>query len=301
MVSDVEAHLPTFIIIGAMKCGTTSLHLHLKKHPDISMSAKKETDYFLGPDVHQNSLEWYASQFDPAKSIRGESSTNYTKIYLYPGVPERIHAMVPDVQLVFTARDPISRIASDWMHNRSNGRETRTFAKAIRQDPKYVDTSSYARQLAPYVELFGRDKLLIVDAQTLKDDTDDAVRTVVEFVGAKTDVPLDTSKVHHVTERKTEPSSAHRQLRRLGLHENRAAAKLVDALPGRFRARQPVVPTAGRGRGPGAVARSAGRRCRRVPPPERPAVRPLAGLRSGQAIQSIMRRASSGPASSWMK
>ena len=240
MVSDVEAHLPTFIVIGAMKSGTSSLHQYLKKHPDISMSTKKETDYFLGPDVHENDLEWYASQFDPEKSIRGESSTNYTKIYLYPGVPERIHAMVPDVQLVFTARDPISRIASDWMHNRSNGRETRTFTKAIHQDPKYVDTSSYARQLAPYVELFGRDKLLILDAQALKDDTADVVRSVVDFVGARPEVELDTSRVHHMTERKTEPAFVHRQMRRMGLSENGRASKVVNRLPERFRARRPV-------------------------------------------------------------
>lgn len=240
MVGNIEAHLPTFIIIGAMKSGTTSLHLHLKKHPDISMSQKKETDFFLGTEVHQNDLEWYASQFDPERPVRGESSTNYTKAVLYGGVPERIHAVVPNVQLVFSARDPISRIASDWMHNRAKGRETRPFSAAIRQDPKYVDTSSYARQLAPFVELFGRDKLLIVDAQALRDDTAEVVRTVVDFVGARTEAALDTTRVYHVSEKKTEPSFVHRQMRRRGISEDGRASKLASTLPERFLARRPV-------------------------------------------------------------
>jgi len=240
MVADVEAHLPTFIIIGAMKSGTTSLHLYLKQHPDISMSRKKETDFFLGPEVHDRDLDWYASQFDPEKPVRGESSTSYTKRFLYPGVPERIHEVVPKAQLVFSVRDPISRIVSDWIHNRSHGRETRPFSKAIRQDPKYVDTSSYARQLAPYLELFGRDRLLVVDANELQEHTDDVVRTVVEFVGARPDATVDTSRAFHVSKRKTEPAPVHRQLRRLGLHESRAANALVDALPERVRARRPV-------------------------------------------------------------
>ena len=241
MVGNVEAHLPTFITLGAMKAGTTSLHLHLKKHPDISMSQKKETDFFLGPAVHQNDLEWYASQFDPEKPVRGESSTNYTKAVLYPGVPERIHALLPEVQLIFSARDPIVRIASDWMHNRAKGRETRTFSTAIRQDPKYIDTSSYARQLAPFIELFGPDKLLIIDAQALRDETADVVRTVVEFVGARPEVPLDTSRVYHVSQKKTEPSFVHRQMRRHGLPEDGRVATMVNRLPERYLSRRPVV------------------------------------------------------------
>lgn len=241
MTSNLEAHLPTFLIIGAMKSGTTSLHLHLKKHPDISMSTKKETDFFLGPEVHDNSLEWYASQFDPEKPVRGETSTSYTKSVLYGGVPTRIHAMLPDVKLVFTARDPIARITADWMHNRAHGRETRSFSKAIRQDPKYVDTSSYAHQLMPFVELFGRDNLLILDAVALRDETAESVRTVADFVGARPDVPLDTSRIYHVTEKKTEPAPMHRQMRRLGLDEDGRVAKVVNRLPERFRARRPVV------------------------------------------------------------
>ena len=224
-----------------MKSGTTSLHLHLKKHPDISMSKKKETDFFLGPEVHDNSLEWYASQFDPEKPFRGETSTSYTKDALYPGVPTRIHALLPNVKLVFTARDPIARISADWMHNRAHGRETRSFAKAIRQDPKYVDTSSYAHQLKPFVELFGRDNLLILDAVALRDETAESVRAVVDFVGARPDVPLDTTKVYHVTEKKTEPAPVHRQMRRLGLSEKGRTARLVNRLPERFLARRPVV------------------------------------------------------------
>lgn len=176
--------LPTFLIIGAMKAGTTSLHGYLSKHPDVSMSTVKETNFFLDETRTPRRFDWYARQFDPARPVRGETSPNYAKRQIWSGVPDRIAATVPDVRLVFIARDPIRRIMSQYVHNVAHGRERRTFAHAIRKDRNYVATSRYAYQLEPYIERFGRDRILVLDSVALRDETTTTVRTVLDFVGA---------------------------------------------------------------------------------------------------------------------
>ena len=70
--------LPDFIIIGAMKCGTTSLHHYLSLHPDISVSRRKELDFFVAEENWARGLAWYESQFPDKGKVRGEASPKYT-------------------------------------------------------------------------------------------------------------------------------------------------------------------------------------------------------------------------------
>src|SRR5207244_8421308 len=86
------AMLPTFLVIGAMKSGTTSLYRYLQAHPDVFMSEQKELNYFT-QGANQNwekGLAWYQAQFEQAGKARavGEASTNYTKYPQFQGVPE---------------------------------------------------------------------------------------------------------------------------------------------------------------------------------------------------------------------
>ena len=78
--------LPTFIVIGAMRAGTTSLHSYLALHPDVFMSAKKELNFFKSDGEFSKGVEWYSAQFDGSFPVRGESSPNYTKYPVATGV-----------------------------------------------------------------------------------------------------------------------------------------------------------------------------------------------------------------------
>lgn len=228
--------LPTFIIIGAMKAGTTSLFRHLATHPDISVSTTKETDFFLGRHEYERGLDWYRSLFDPEKPVRGEASPNYTKLSLARhDVAEAIAAVVPDVRLIFSARDPIDRLVSHWMHNAAHGREQSSFGRAIRRDDKYVDASRYAYQLAPFVHVFGRERILILDSDDLRDATEAAVHRTLEFIGARTDVTLRTGQVHHRSDSKTMPSVLDQRVRAGRLHD-----VLARRLPERWTGRRAV-------------------------------------------------------------
>ncbi len=109
--------LPTFVIIGAQKCGTTALHSYLARHPEISMSRPKELDFFVAEKNWDRGLDWYRQRWNgPDKPIRGESSPNYTAYPNFDGVPERMVELLPDIKLIFMVRDPVDRVRSSYIH-----------------------------------------------------------------------------------------------------------------------------------------------------------------------------------------
>src|ERR1700761_6059402 len=103
-----HAAMPNLIIIGGLKCGTTSIHHYLGLHPGIQMSKPKELNFFVEELNWDLGLDWYASRFDSAFKVRGESSPHYTNLPRFRGVPERIKEHVgDDVRLLYMVRDPI--------------------------------------------------------------------------------------------------------------------------------------------------------------------------------------------------
>lgn len=145
------------LVIGAMKAGTSSLHRYLDLHPDIAMSGKKELDYFLGEKNWRRGKLWYASQLRWGTSrYIGESSPNYSKAHLHPGVAQRIYAAEPNARLIFSARDPLARAVSHYLHNVVNGREWRSMDEALDPTPgnHYLETSpAYSRDQVEFSEL----------------------------------------------------------------------------------------------------------------------------------------------------
>lgn len=175
--------LPNLIVIGAPKCGTTSLHSYLGAHPEIAMSREKELDFFLDDESGDRSLGWYASQFEEAP-VRGEASPRYSVWPIHPGVPERMSSVIPETRLVYLVRDPIERLVSHWVHN-SLGFERAPFAEAVTApgDNRYLAASSYATQLERYLEHFPRERILIVDADDMRRDRAATLRRVFGFAG----------------------------------------------------------------------------------------------------------------------
>ena len=90
-----HAELPNLIIIGGLKCGTTSIHHYLGLHPEIQMSKPKELNFFVEELNWDLGLDWYASRFDDRFKVRGESSPHYTNLPRFTGVAERIQRALP--------------------------------------------------------------------------------------------------------------------------------------------------------------------------------------------------------------
>ena len=183
-----HAALPNLIIIGGLKCGTTSIHHYLGLHPEIHMSKPKELNFFVEELNWDLGLDWYRGRFDGRYPVRGESSPHYTNLPYFSGVPERIAEHVPDARLIYMVRDPISRILSHWAHAVGAGYETRPMEDALaRADQTYVTRSRYWMQLQPYLEHFDRSQIEVITQEELQSDRKGTMRKAFRFAGVDED------------------------------------------------------------------------------------------------------------------
>ncbi len=161
--------MPNLIVIGAQKCGTTSLHYYLGLHPEIFMAGEKELNYFVEEFNWGKGIDWYRSHFRESAGILGESSPAYSHDPEYQGVPERMHATIPEAKLIYILRDPIERILSHYMHSWASGKEDRPLAEALEdvESSPYVSRSMYYRQLEQYLPYFPDSRILIITAEAL--------------------------------------------------------------------------------------------------------------------------------------
>jgi hypothetical protein len=176
--------LPNLIVIGGLKCGTTSLHHYLGLHPQIAMSRPKELNFFVEELNWPLGAGWYASHFDPAVPVRGESSPHYTNRPRFAGVAERMRDLVPDARLVYVVRDPIDRMLSHYLHNLGGGYDDRPLEEALADEHSaYVNRSRYFFQLAPYLDAFGAERVHIVSRDELKAERAETMRRAFAFAG----------------------------------------------------------------------------------------------------------------------
>ncbi|MCR9127558.1 MAG: sulfotransferase [Rhodobacteraceae bacterium] len=161
--------LPDFIVIGAMKSGTTTLYQYLSMHPGIGMSREKETDFFLRADPAPAALAAYGAQFDHSRPVHGEVCPNYTKCTDFPGVPARIHRTCGPVRLIYVLRDPVARAESQYRHMFASGEITVAPADlpGTRQLRHIMDASFYHRQILAYLEVFAADSIQVIDFDAL--------------------------------------------------------------------------------------------------------------------------------------
>ena len=173
----MEKNIPNLFLVGSMKSGTTTLHNYLDEHPEIFMSQKpwKETRYFVKEMNWQKGQDWYLSLYQSAEDseykYRGESSTDYTKLPYYQGIPERIASFNPNSYIIYIMRDPIERsISHYWWEVRFSG-EGRDMLTSIQKIPQITNVSYYAMQIRPYLNIFGRERVFTLTLEELSNDT----------------------------------------------------------------------------------------------------------------------------------
>lgn len=187
--------LPTFVIVGAQKSGTTTLHDLLGQLPDAWMSDPKELHYF--DKHHDQGLDWYSAQFHPGDEHRawGES----TPFYLYKDrARDAMVQALPEARFVAILREPVSRAYSHYWFARSKGREPlESFAEAVAREPErlrsskdgqpaafsYLDRGHYLRQLTALESRVGRERMFVMLTEDLSRDPREALRLVCRFVG----------------------------------------------------------------------------------------------------------------------
>lgn len=161
--------LPDFLIVGAMKCGTTTLAAQLAAQPGVFMATPKEPNFFSDDENWNRGRAWYAALFDaaPAGSLKGEASTHYTKLPTYPRTLSRMTDMLDAPKLVYMIRNPIDRAVSHLIHDWTEGRMPADPETALAEFPELVAYGCYGMQIAPYAERYGRENICLTSLERL--------------------------------------------------------------------------------------------------------------------------------------
>lgn len=213
--AEQRARLPNLVGIGAAKCGTSALHAYLADHPEIATPRAKELEHFGGRRWLED-LPAYASRFPPG-AVRCETSPSYTIDPVIPCVPEQMAAVLPEPRFVYVVGEPVRRVVAHWNEHRALAFERRSLAEALEdaEDPynPYVAASRYGHQLARYLEVFGPDRVLVVDQEDLRARRRETLRQVFGFAGVDPDhaSPVQESEPNAAS-RKTEPTALGRRL-----------------------------------------------------------------------------------------
>jgi hypothetical protein len=194
---------PDFLVIGAMKAGTTTLHAHLKRHPQIFMCDPKEPGYFSQPRKWALGAEWYTSLFRDASAdqLCGEASTCYSRQRQFPAAAARIGKHVPGARLVYVLRDPVSRAYSHYCHRMRErwlleGLPPVTFDEACQQDVGLIDAGFYAKQLCAYWSSFSQDRFLGLTLEELTSQPRETMHRVFAFLGVDSRPAATIEPVH---------------------------------------------------------------------------------------------------------
>jgi hypothetical protein len=200
-VTSEQPRLPTFLVIGAPKTGTTSLHHYLAAHPQIFMAEAKELDFFITEFNWHRGIGWYRQQFmyaGPAKAV-GEASPRYTQYPYHRGVAERVFTVVPDAQLVYVIRDPVAQMLSHYRDRRRYATERAPVNEALLADPVYLETAKYGCQLDQFLVHFPRDQIQIVVSEQLRASETRAatLARLLDFLGVDKSWTTDTLFEEH--------------------------------------------------------------------------------------------------------
>lgn len=184
---------PDLFIVGAPRCGTTSLWSYLKEHPDIFMSAEKEL-YFFDSDLRPNgwkapSLEQYLLNFAAAgnRKVVGEATPSYLRSGRAPG---EIKAFNPEARIVIMLRNPVDVMHSLHSSALYSREPIADFEAAVAADASrtgaacigYRDFADFPRQVQSYIDLFGRDHVHTIIFDDLKENPGRVYQNTLRFL-----------------------------------------------------------------------------------------------------------------------
>ncbi|MEE9429061.1 MAG: sulfotransferase [Paracoccaceae bacterium] len=185
--------LPDFMIIGSMKCGTSTLQRQLVAQSGIFMTAPKEPSFFSDDRIYAKGFGWYSSLFSDAASgdLKGEASTHYTKLPTYPKTLDRMKAVLKSPKIIYIIRNPIERAMSHFIHEWTESRMDNDLIKALNTHPELVEYGRYAMQITPFINQFGAENVLLSSLEQLKSRPEDELQKIARFIGLEHTVRWD--------------------------------------------------------------------------------------------------------------
>ncbi len=198
MSSGAAGRMPDFLLIGGMKCGSTTLHDYLVEHPQLAEPRYKEPGFFSRPERFELGLAWYHDVFAGAQpgQLAFESSTCYSRHPHFGEVAPRIHEHLPDIKLVYIMRHPVDRLYSHYRHAMLERHKKGTgpivsLQAALAETDELFDTGCYLRQIEQFTAHYSRDRFFFLTLDELKTDPDAVLSRLQAFLGI--DVKADLS------------------------------------------------------------------------------------------------------------
>jgi hypothetical protein len=182
--------LPNFVLVGAPRCGTTSISTYLSQHPDVHIAPQKEVHFF--DHRFDRGLDWYRAQFDRASDERvvGEASPNYM---FSEEAMQRMAGLLPDAKLIVMLREPVARAYSAYWFNEVLRPDRLSFEEAIEAEnqpgfvPKYrrsglLGGSTYLPGLERITRFYPRSALIVLLLEDLKKQPDETFASLCRFL-----------------------------------------------------------------------------------------------------------------------
>ena len=214
--------VPNFLVIGAAKSGTTSLHAWLGQHPEIFVSQQKSLHFFAKDWVLENAngpgdkrllmlmtstWESYLAHFREAEGRKAIGDFSPSYFWWWPS-REEIRDRLPDAKIILTLRDPVQKAFSQYTHLVRDGRETLSFWDALQAEPErkarkygglwlYRESACYAESTERFLEYFGPDRMRIYFFEDLVRDPSIVLKDIFRFLGVAEHAQIDTSSARH--------------------------------------------------------------------------------------------------------
>ena len=176
--------LRRFFLIGAGRCGTTSLCAWLEHVPGVVVCDPKEPNFFCDNSVYCHGLGWYESLFavTPNTVTAGEGSVLYSHRSFCEQTAERVHDAYPHAKIIFVARNPLSQMLSNWRYSWTCRADILPFSKAIRENPSYLERCDYGWQLEPYARSFPQTQIHVAFFEDLVQSPADFLSALARFL-----------------------------------------------------------------------------------------------------------------------
>lgn len=186
----MEKNKPNLFIVGAPRCGTTSLYEYLKSISGIFMSPVKEPGYFIPNDPRGFSEEEYYSLFDDVvnEKIIGEASAGYLAS---KETPKIIKKLFPKAKIIITLRDPCERAFSHYLNRLRTGDVSDSLDFLVKKfsesknEPtisRFIEVGRYHNNVKRYLEIFGKDNIkILIFEETIKNPKR-TVESILKFL-----------------------------------------------------------------------------------------------------------------------
>jgi hypothetical protein len=208
--------LPNFLIVGAAKCGTSSLHKYLEQHPEIFMSKVKEPRFITsqvnpfplnGPGDHKveawyvKDYEQYTKLFEGSESYQAIGESSADTLYFYERSIPVIKQYLGDPKIIIMLRNPVKRAFSAYQHLVRDLREELSFEDGLLQEPTrvannweliyhYTAVSMYHDSVKAFMDNFSNVKVILTEDQEKRPQQ--VLREIFRFLGVDPECDINT-------------------------------------------------------------------------------------------------------------